>query len=199
MTGNFHEPRSVTIIRHVNNYLLSTSVSQEAFADDVKSIYHERIPNPKARVMHFHETGDAHKDMSANAQLLMRVINRRVKFPSDLEEAVVLAMPDDYRHQCISDLAARYDLLAAEIPHADSNDDLANLNCILKETGEAIQSLGPIFADGKVDEKDAPHAKHALKEINEALSALVSMQARITAILPDGNNNNVTSLDVKRG
>ncbi len=184
--SDLHEPRSHTVLRHVQAHLLASSISVETYAEEVRALYHARVTDPKARVMQFHSGGDAIKDMKANGQLIARILHRTVKMPVDLEEALVLALPEQPRGACLRELAERYDLLPAAIPHPTPSDDAANLSGILKETGEAIQALGPIMADGRVDEHDAPHAKRALIEINEALAALVTMQARITAILPEG-------------
>lgn len=180
-----HEPRSVTIIRHVTDYLLSTSVSRAAYADDVKNLYHQRIPNPAARCVRFHEGGDAIKDLKANDQLVQRFLQQDVKFPADIEEAFVLALPPQRRRRCLADLMARYELLAAPIPKATTEDASESLSRLLDSTGAVIRAIAPMMADGVVDERDAPHAKKALRTIHSAQAELTGWAQRITDALPD--------------
>jgi len=179
------ETRTITILRHVTNFLFSTSTTDSAFAMSVVEVYHQRVPVRAARIFDFHETNNPVKDMKANTQLVSRILNRVTRMPADLEEAFVLAMPAPFREPCMRDLAERYGLLAVHIPVAEPSEDLANLQRILKETGEAITALGPILADGKIDSSDGPYAKHALQQVHEAQAALLEMSVRITAILPE--------------
>jgi len=196
------ETRTITVLRHVTNYLFSTSTTDAAFAMSVVEVYHQRVPVRAARIFDFHETSNTVKDMKANTQLVSRILNRVTRMPADLEEAFVLSMSEEFREACKRDLAERYGLLAVRIPIAEPCEDLANLQRILKETGEAITALGPILADGKIDLDDRPHAKHALQQVNEAQAALLEMSVRITAILPDnqevshdaGGSGNVTRI-----
>ncbi len=184
MKNRLHEPRSVTVIRHVSGHLLSTSRSLEAYADDVKRLYQESVTNLAARSVKFHGDGDAIADMKANGQLVGRYLNRTTRIPVDLEEALVLALPEVSKRECLADLAGRYNLLAAPMPDVGTCDDIANLNRIMTETGKAIQSLGPIFEDGKVTDDDLPYIKQALQSLTKAVSEFVSMQQRLTDVLP---------------
>jgi len=185
MNTNIHETRSMTVIKHVNDLILSEKVSEGTFADDVKNIYHLRVQDKKFRVVKFHEGGDTFEDMKANAQLLFRMMKSHVKFPCDLEESVVLALPEERQRNLKAELAARYDLLAAPIPHNNPEDNVFSLAVLLKTTGSTIEALAPVIADGVIDEKDLPHAKTALTEINKTVASLISWQQAITAVLPD--------------
>ena len=190
MNANIHEPRSDVIRRHVNNYFRTEkAATEESFADDVKGIYHDRVPNEKDRIIHFHEGGDASKMLVANAQLMFRIIKGAVKFPADIEEAVVLTLPEPYKGDCLAELAGRYGLLAAHVPDISCNESVSNISHLMKETGEAIEKLAPMLADGVIDENDAHLAKDALKEINDVFAELVQLQARITNILPENKGN----------
>jgi len=187
MKTDIHEPRSVTIIRHVSGYLLTEKVSEQQFSDNVKTIYHHRVSDPKNRAVKFHEGGDAYEDMKANAQLLFRMFKPSAtsRLPVDLEEPVVLALPEERQRDLKAELAERYDLLAAPIPHNTEEDNIFSLAVLLKTTGATVESLAPIMEDGKIDQSDVPYAKKALLEINKTMAALVSWQAAITSVLPE--------------
>jgi len=187
MNIDIHEPRSETIIRHVTQFMMAEKVSEATFANNVKDIYHGRVTNEKARVVRFHEDGDAFEDMKANAQLLFRMMKPAAtsRLPVDLEEPIVLALPEERQRNLKAELAARYDLLAAPIPHNDPEHNVFSLALLLKTTGGTIEALAPVIADGVIDDNDLPHAKKALKEINKSLAELVSWQQAITEVLPD--------------
>lgn len=185
MNPQSHEPRSITIIRHVQEYLLSTATSREAFADEVKTAYHDLVPDPKARVMQFHEGGEVVRDMKANDQLVARILDRTVKFPDDMEEAFVYALPEPWQESLLKDLAGRYGLLAVRIPDATKGAATKKLSKTLTEVSEMIDSLGPIVEDGKVDGNDRKHAGRALREINDVMAELEGWRSSLSALLED--------------
>jgi len=192
MNANNHEPRSDVVRRHVNNcFRADKTVTEENFADEVKGIYHDRVSNTADRVVHFHEGGDASKVLAANAQLLFRMIKGAVKFPADIEEAVVLALPEPYQSDCLSELSGRYGLLAAHVPESSPNSSVTNISHLMKETGEALEAIAPMLSDGVIDKKDAHLAKTALKEINDVLAELIRIQTEITNILPENDGNHL--------
>lgn len=191
------ETRSGVVLDFVRRYLAETSMSLSKFAQVVVEVYHARVPDPKRRIMQFHESADAVADYAANDQLIRRLMSERVNFPADLEEAFVLALPDPYQSDCLHALAARYDCLAVKIPVSESCDDLANFARILKETGDLVTALGPILADGKIDADDAGDAKFALQQIHEAQAELGQMSLRLINILPEHAASNVMQIGVR--
>ena len=183
MMSMTHESRSVAIIRHVNDFLLSTSTSSETFADDVKVNYYTMVTDERARVMKFHEGRDLVADMKANGQLIMRILNRAVKFPADLEEAMVQSLPKSRKSKLLSELVGRYGLLPVAIPDVGSvESSMASISQLLIEAGEVVSALGPVVADGVVDDKDAPHVAEAVKEIDDVLAQLLSWRVKLKNI-----------------
>lgn len=176
------ETRSQTVCRHVAAYLNETRTSMESFAEDVMQAYHT-LPEG-LRDVKFHAGGDVYRDMRANAQIVRRFIEGNPRMPVDIEESLVLALPDDRRQPLLRDLAMRYGLLAAPVPSSEPGDDACAISRLMKETAEAIEAIAPMMADGRIDHQDAPLAEHALVQINEAMAELMSLQARITEILP---------------
>ena len=111
--------RDQVIAHHVNMALRHcAAVTRESFADEVVDLYHQRTPLA-LRGIQFHAVekgGDPYAVQRANAQLLFRMLQGPVRLAAELEEAVVLALPQPYQGACLSDLAARYGLLATPMP-----------------------------------------------------------------------------------
>lgn len=186
MNVNNHEPRADVIRRHVNNYFrIEKAATEEGFADDVKCIYHDVVCDAADRVVQFHEGGDVSKILAANAQLLFRMLKGRVKFLADLEEPVVMALPEPYQSDCKTELAARYDMLPVYASNIRPERSVNNVSRLLRETSDVVDALAPMLADGVIDEKDRPLAKRGLKEIQEAMAVLVELNGQILKILPD--------------
>lgn len=186
MTANIHEPRSDVIRRHVNNFFrIEKAATEENFSDEVKGIYHDRVPIESDRVIAFHDGGDAGKMLAANAQIIFRIFKGKVKFPADIEEAVVLALPEPYQADCKAELAERYDMLPAYISHVRPDKSIVNIATLLKEFGETVEALAPMLADGKIDKDDAHLAKKALKETHDLQGVLHEITGQIVSILPE--------------
>jgi len=183
LTGEIpREARSKVVMRYVNQYLHDSSVSQEMFADSVVELYLERVPKVECRLITFMYEGDLFKRLSSNGKKIMRYLSGSVNMPTDLEECFVYALPDEYRRDCVRELVGRYGMLPTAIPEYGGNEDSSNLQRILKETGDVIEALSPIFANGGIDDDDEPHAEKALIQIDEALAELMMMRGRIESI-----------------
>jgi hypothetical protein len=142
------EPRSRVIARHVQ-LALAAGMQMRAYAALVADCYMERTA-PYDRIVEFHvgTTADAaEKAVRANAQLVNRFVDGTVKLPADMEEALVLSLPDDTRARCKAALAERYGLLAARRP--DSAEATARSTAdVMREAGEAIAALCEVAAHG---------------------------------------------------
>lgn len=178
------ESRSQTIVRHVTAYLNETRTSMESYAMDVRQAYHDATEET-ARDVRFHAGGDAYKDMRANGQIVRRFLEGNPRMPVDIEEALVEALPASRRDALLTELAARYGLLPAQIPQPGPVGEAGSIAGLMKQTGEVIEAMAPMLEDGVIDNRDLPFAKHALAQINEAMAELMSLQARVVEILPE--------------
>ncbi|MEO7773586.1 MAG: hypothetical protein ABIT61_02630, partial [Steroidobacteraceae bacterium] len=127
-----------------------------------------------------------------------RILNGVVKFPDDLEESWVAAIPSTHRASLIRELAARYGLLAARAPAAvnDVTGQMQQFAALSCEFGQTIESLAPIFADGKCDAQDRIHLTRALSELDDLIAASVTLRQQLL-IARDGDAA-VTSLHGRR-
>lgn len=169
MSGtNQWEPRGKFISRFVLNWLDGVVTKRRAYSDDVRATY-ERRTAIEDRCIDFHHSADSDDDLRANNQLLMRMLDGTVRLPADLEEAVVLALPEKARWDLIRRLSARYGLLA--VPEPVESVGSAHLAELVKHFGEALQAYGPLLDDGVIDVKDDPALlDKAIGETSDLLS-----------------------------
>ena len=158
-----------------------------AFADKVADLYEERVPAEHRRAKFKPVVGDLDQisaAQKANRQTVDRYIRGEVKaFPSCLEEAWVLSLPEPFQEDALRELAGRYGMLPARIrgPH----EGIASISTVTHEFGDFIRAMAPILADGVINEQDRPYIKSALGELADLQAALASVQQQLTAVLPD--------------
>lgn len=185
---NQGEPRSAVVFRYTQHAIHHCGLCVRKLATRIAEEYQSRVPQ-SLRVVAFHAgttTASMFKAEVANAQLVGRFLSGVVKLPADLEEAWVAALPDDVQRECRRELVRRYGFMAAEMPTAPSvRSESASIADLAREFGETVSALAPVLDDGLIDARDAPHIKRALKESADLMAALVTLQAQLTAALPD--------------
>lgn len=181
------ETRPQTIWRHAHELINRTTHTWPTYATTVREVYMELVPTTARRV-EWSDNRDTFKRAELDAQDLKRFEHdRKWGLPAELEESMVIAMQRlDYRHhdELMRELAERYGMLPAPIPHGELIDDAEGVQRLMTEVGEAMAALMKI-APGGITQDDAAMAKHCLVQMNEAMGEMVSMQARITQILPE--------------
>lgn len=175
------EPRARVIAQYVGAYLHSSGTSMEAYADDVAREYHARTA-PELRSVQFQCGGDAYKRLRANGQVVRRFLENEPRMPVDVEEAFIFALPDDLRRDVLRELAARVGLLAAPLPDGNGAHDLTLVGDLMREFGDAVKTLGPVLADGRIDAQDAPYLHAALREITELVEQATALRARLNDV-----------------
>lgn len=180
MKGITQETRSETIFRHTNEMLHVTRTSMASFAQQVVENYHDEVPS-EARCVEFKMDGDMFRVATTNAQKLHRYMEQEVsaRLPVDLEESWVRALCEPYRTECRRELAKRYGLLDVSLPSPLFYSDIETVSRLTKEVGEALVAIAPALADADIDFADAQHLPAALKEIEDVISAALSLKARL--------------------
>jgi len=166
--------------RHWRALIHETSTSEAAFAAEVRAQY-ERLVPPHARTIEWSQHEDPVMRMRRDSERISRWFREDVyaRFPVEALEAFIAAFPEERRWALQQALAARQGLLAVRIPESGFGADLDNLGRIGKETGEAIVAVSRLLEDGKIDGRDAPLARTALLEIEQAIAVLAEMRERI--------------------
>lgn len=175
-----HESRAACIAHHANMALRKSALTDRAYGQTVADLYMQRTPL-HVRTIEFHVSRDPYADERANAQLVKRFLTDVVRMPVDLEEALVLALPEPFRGACLADLAERLNLLAAPRPAQDAMRQTIHLGEMARDAGEVMIALAPMFADGRIDSNDAGLARHALDRIAKTQAMLVTLDATIRA------------------
>lgn len=187
-------PRDAIIAGHVAAAMRHTRLSYEAFAQSVMDHYHASTADT-LRNIQFHPVPrtDPYPAMRANAQLVRRMVEgTAVRMPVEIEESVVLSLPEPYRGTCLRELAARYGLLAAEVPKATAEGQAASLGALLTRCGQSINALAPMLEDGAITGADAHLAPAALAELDHLIAAATTLVACIRQFA--GQGENVTTL-----
>ncbi len=180
----FCEPRGWLICRTAEHWVGGQVGQQENYAARVVDIYEART-QPDERAIRFHHTDDAIADRRANRQLVMRIVRKEVQLKSDLEEALVLALPEKPRKELRRLLAARYGELAVPIPDNSPAGASADLSRALKEFGEWVEATGKLLEGDMVISEADPmrELEEALAETDEAVGAILGLRWAIdTAI-----------------
>jgi hypothetical protein len=177
--------RDRAIAHHIALALKHTELTRESYGDDVVRIYHERTPLHLRHVeFHLQTRGaDPYAVLRANAQLLFRQIDGVVRLASEIEEALVLALPEPFRGACLRELAARYGLLAASQPAEQPAGQVSQLGGLSREFGEALQALSKTMDDARLDHADALHAAEVVAQLDDLIAAATTVRAAHSAVL----------------
>src|SRR5690348_1570746 len=155
-TDNHSPTRSELICEITQRAIRGSGSNVLKFAADVVEAYLQVVP-PTARIVEFHpEHGSVSailRSQNANRQLINRFLSGVVKFPADLEEAWVKALPQPYRDECVRALAARYGLLPARMPN-DSRSVQSDFAAMMHKYADVVDDLGKVLADGKINNQD---------------------------------------------
>lgn len=153
MKPDAQETRSACIVRHVQAYLRGTATTMETYADNVRLAYHDRTAATH-RTTRFHEAGDAFADLKANGQIVNRILSGTVKMPVDLEEALILALPEEDARACWVDLGGRVGRVSVAQPACGPGGKASDLARCSQAFGQAVQSWGRLLDDLKIDAND---------------------------------------------
>lgn len=154
----------------------------ESLAARAVDLYHERTPL-EARHVPFVPVGrsNAYEALRANTVHVRRFLGMSqptTRLPCELEEALVLALPQPFQRECMRELARRVGLLAAREPDPDASV-LAGPADLMRECAETITALAPALADGQFTAEDAPALRAALAKLADVHSAAHSLMAQI--------------------
>lgn len=180
MRGESQVSLPAVLRRHWQALLAETSVSEAAFAREVREQYALLVP-AQAQSVEWSQHADLVTQMRRDAEKLHRWFDDAVvaRFPLEALEAFIAAFPAERRFALQQEIAGRQGLLAVPMPAAGRGEDAGNLGRIGKETGEAIIAVAKLLEDGVLDERDGSAAEDAVRQIDEAVAVLMEMRERI--------------------
>ncbi len=182
------ETRAHVIEAHVAFALRHTGIDQADFAEDVARRYRDRTPlHARGVEFHEHERGaDPYAVRRANAQLLFRMLrpDGPARLPVELEEAIVLSLPEPFLHECLRELNARYGLMAAPLPEVEGVEVTAAVGNFTRDFGECLAALARTVSDGRLETSDAKDAPAVIRELDDVIAGAISLRAAHQQLLP---------------
>ncbi len=179
---HFLPPRSAVIFAHVRAAVASTGLNLRKMSATIAETY-VALVEPEERTVPFRSgvtVDDIFKAEKHNAQVMARYMDGTVKvLPADLEDAVVLSLPEPHRSNCERDLARRRSILAVPMPDGTEAGDNACLARVYMEFGQFVESLAPALADGRICEADLPHARRIFNESDDVITAIMALRERV--------------------
>lgn len=191
MRSDLHrEPRSRFICRRTRGILHARGLNVRKFGTLVAERYMQQIA-PDDQSVDFYEArhGSLNAIMRAeknNGGLVDRYISGVTRFPDDLEEPWIEALPEPDRTHLLRELAARYGQLGALLPDTTAQQHVACLADVLRDAGDIAKSLAPLIAKGRIEPKDKMRLRASLAETERALADVSSLHAQLTAMLAAG-------------
>ncbi len=150
---------------YVARWKRDTRTSRETVATLVREIYHATVPEPD-RAVSFSPLADAYERSRRDAQTLDRLLDKPGAFPVDLEDAVLLALPDRYQQDCINELSGRWGQYSGPMGD-DGTAKFESLSKLLKEVSDVVDAMAPALADGKWTPADRAYVARIEKELND--------------------------------
>jgi len=132
------------------------------------------------------ETKEIFRANEHNCEIVTRMMRGVIKFPADLEEPWVQSLPEPFRGKLVRELALRYGLLGARIADVPAPHRMACLADVLVDAGDTVRAMGPILADGKINEADAQYCASARETIARMQADLASLDSQLSAVAPNG-------------
>lgn len=185
--GRTHVTRVDVLIFHLQRATAETRYSLDDFATAFAAAYHRQVPE-HARSLDLTppvEQGsyaDYAKAVGRLRKRVQRYIDGGLHLPTELEEAWVEALPDDYASACRATLARRYGFLAAVAPDVAACTDGEAVGRVMTQTGHVLSGLSAALADGCIDAADLQRDPHLMDRIRDAQAALESVAARVAAV-----------------
>lgn len=182
--------RDDVIRHHFDLAVRYSGETAEGLCTRAVDLYLERTPL-HARHIAFQPPGrDPYTAQRHNAQHVRRFLGLSapdVRLPVEFEEAIVLALPDPFRGECLRELSQRVGLLAAKTPDPTKSPLLGPAD-LMRECADVITALAPALHDGVYGSDDLPAIALALGHLSDVSGAVASLrqqlcdaQLRITA------------------
>lgn len=180
--------RCRVIWRHVDLAIrYRADLTHEAFGQVVVDHYHARTPL-HLRAVKFHALeagGDVYRVQRTNAQLLFRMLDPEgpTRLCVELEEAVVLSLPEPHRGECLRELSNRYGLLAAPRPADNAQGCAVQLGGFSGAFGDCITQLAVTIGDGWLEPSDADHADEVITALDKLAALTITLRSAHAQLL----------------
>lgn len=177
--------RTATLRLHLARAVLARATTKTVFGEALARAYVERVPE-HARGLDLHppregSVVDWEHDRDALRHQVDRLSSGQTRFPADLEEAWVAALPEPHRHACLAELAGRHGLLAVPIPHGACG--VADFAHYLQQFSASVEALVPVVADGRIDSEDREHIPEAVAALREVIARACAIECQLERVI----------------
>lgn len=162
----------------------------KTYVEQVVQYYNATVPE-HARELKAFDLNTVNGLMAAQKRI-SRLVNtpldeRPQPIPSELEEALVEALPETERTECRAHLCERYGVIA--VPHSElsSNRELADLGAFVRESGEAIHQLSKVLTNVGIDQMPIKEVMLARKELMDVIETAMCITKQIDEITSRGD------------
>jgi hypothetical protein len=173
--------RDDVIRAHWELAVRASGESTESLAARAVELYESRTPLHARRLSFQPLRGDLYTALRANALHVRRFLGLSepaTRMPVELEEALVLALPEPFRGECQRELADRVGLLAAKVPEPSGDPTLPAAE-LMRETARVITALAPALRDGRITAEDMPAVIDALGALADVSGAVASLRTQL--------------------
>ena len=195
-TSNFRHSltREGVLMAFASDMIARTAISQDGFGESLNAAIFQMVPERAAdrgypdlatlaQTADVTAYGRAYKAWSKRVE---RWLDGDVDLPAWIEEAWVQALDPDRRERCITELAARYGLVAAREAGADGCP-VSAFGQLVSRLGDAVSRCGEVLADGKIDAQDRPLLPAAIETLRFVESRAFEIRRGMESELAEGN------------
>lgn len=165
----------------------ATRLTWNSYVEAVVAHYHAHT-EVADRVLQFHVAStadDVEPYARLNTQTIKRMLIGEHKLVADIEDALIAALPEDWRCRLLTALLDRHGLLLARKPpaHDDAAGQITSACALMRKTAAAVQAIAPMLENGTIDAEDAPHFLPALEAVNKVMGACVTLNTQISGAI----------------
>lgn len=108
--------------------------------------------------------------------------------PSELEEALVEALPEPERSEARAVLCERYGVIPVHHSELGQNKEMADLGTFIRESGEAIHQLSKVLTQTGIENMPVKEVMLARKELMDVVEAAMCIKRQIDGVLSAGGD-----------
>jgi hypothetical protein len=192
---NRTEALSHLVHRHLVRWIHTRRVSMASIAIQTRESWERRYPDDHS--VEWSQDRDAAHRAEMDAQRLARMLpGGPTRMTVDLLPCFRDALPVDVRRDFDIDLSSHFGVVFATVSVGQPTPlDLASL---MRESGEAIQSVATAIADGRMDAREAAQSLRELEQLSATAAGLIATLKTLAASAGEGVSDSAPSAGAGR-
>lgn len=175
------------MVRHfVNKAFQRRGMLFKVYVERAINHYKSTVPEPLRELKPFDT--DTVNGLVAAEKRISRLVHTPVNekpqsIPSELEEALVEALPEPERSDVRAALCERYGIIPVLESEVGGNNRLADLGSFVRESGEAIHQLSKVLTQTGIENMPVKEVMLARKELMDVVEAAMCIKRQIDGVL----------------